>query len=168
MNNTAEVVVRTVLIGAGGTVCMDLWAVFLRRVFGVRSLDYGRLGRWIGHFSRGRFVHESIAAAEPVRGERVLGWMAHYTIGISFAALLLGVWGLSWTRSPTLLPALAVGLGTLAAPLFVMQPCMGLGVAASRTPRPNLARLKSLGTHMVYSLGLYGTAVVLAAVMPAG
>lgn len=168
MSNAAEIVVRTVLIGAGGTACMDLWAVFLRRAFGVRSLDYALLGRWIGHFPRGRFAHESIAAAAPVRGERVLGWAAHYTIGITFAAALLAIWGLSWARSPTPMPAIVVGVATLAAPLFVMQPCMGLGIAASRTPRPNLARLKSLGTHLVYGLGAYGAAALTAAMLPRG
>jgi hypothetical protein len=40
----------------------------------------------------------------------------------------------------------------------VMQPAMGAGIAASRTPRPNLARLRSVVTHTVYGLGLYASA----------
>lgn len=168
MSEGVELALRAVLIGVAGTVCMDLWAIFLRRAFGVRSLDYGLLGRWIGHVPRGRFVHERIAAAAPVPGERALGWVTHYTIGVSFAAVLLGVWGLSWARSPTLGPALVVGMGTLVAPLFVMQPCMGLGVAASKTPRPWAARVKSVGTHLVYGLGVYGAGVVLARVWAGG
>ena len=56
---------------------------------------------------------------------------------------------------PTLGPALAVGIGTVAAPFFLMQPGMGAGIAASRTPRPNAARLQSLLTHAVFGLGLY-------------
>ena len=35
---------------------------------------------------------------------------------------LLAVAGPAWAASPTLLPALAVGLGTIVAPWFVMQP----------------------------------------------
>ena len=58
------------------------------------------LGRWVGHMPRGRLVHESIAKAEPVRDERVLGWATHYAIGISFAFLLLSIWGVAWARSP--------------------------------------------------------------------
>lgn len=45
----------------------------LKRLFGVPSLDYGMVGRWIGHFPRGRLVHTSIAQASPVRGERIIG-----------------------------------------------------------------------------------------------
>jgi hypothetical protein len=103
----------------------------------------------------GRFRHDSIAASAPVRGEHILGWTAHYLIGIAFAALLVGIWGLAWIRHPTIGPALAVGIGSVAAPFFLMQPGMGAGIAASRTPRPASARLQSLISHAVFGLGLY-------------
>ena len=64
-------------------------------------------------------------------------------------------------ESPPLGPALAVGIGTAAAPFFLMQPGMGAGFAAGRTPRPNAARLQSLITHSVFGLGLYGSALLL-------
>ena len=49
-----------------------------------------------------------------------------------------------------------VGIASLAAPFLVMQPAMGYGIAASRTPKPAAARLRSLTTHAVFGLGLYG------------
>jgi hypothetical protein len=42
-----------------------------------------------------------------------------------------------------------------------MQPAMGAGIAASRTPNPSAARLRNLATHTVYGIGLYLSAVVL-------
>jgi hypothetical protein len=81
--------------------------------------------------------------------------MAHYAIGVVFAVALLLVWGLEWAQAPTLLPALAVGMGTIWAPWFVMQPAMGAGIAGSRTPNPRASRLRNLGTHDVYGAGLY-------------
>ena len=134
----------------------------LRRRFGIPTLDYALLGRWIGNFPRGRFVHDRMSAAEPVSGERPLGWLAHYAIGVTFALLLLAVWGLDWVRSPTILPAMVVGLGTIIAPWFVMQPAMGAGIAGSRTPNPTATRLRNLGTHAVYGVGLYVSALILA------
>src|SRR4051812_18989584 len=98
MNQTIEYVVRALMIGVGATLVMDAWALLLKR-FGVPSLNFAFLGRWIGHLPEGMFVHESIAKAAPVRGELALGWAAHYSIGISFAALLLAVSGLTWARS---------------------------------------------------------------------
>jgi hypothetical protein len=153
-----SILAHACVIGVGATVVMDLWAAFLRRGFGVSSLDFALLGRWIGHCARGRFRHQSIGQAAPVRHERVIGWSAHYTIGIAFAALLLAVAGVEWVNQPTLGPPLLVSAVTLIAPFFVMQPAMGAGIAASRTPRPNVARLRSIVTHTVYGLGMYATA----------
>jgi hypothetical protein len=145
----------TILIGAGATAVMDLWGVARARLLGIPAMDYGLVGRWIAWLARGRFRHERIAATPPVRGERLIGWTAHYLIGIAFASLLLAIWGLDWARQPTLGPALVVGLGTVAAPFLVMQPGMGAGIAASRTPRPGAARVQSLITHGVFGLGLF-------------
>ncbi len=161
MTNMVEAVVRTVLIGVGATITIDLWAAVLRAL-GVPSLNFGLLGRWIGHLAEGRFIHQSIAKASPVRGERLIGWSAHYAIGISFAGVLIAGFGLSWARSPTLLPALIVGIVTVLAPLLILQPALGAGIASSRTPRPVFNTIKSLVTHTVYGLGLYLTATVLA------
>jgi hypothetical protein len=47
------------------------------------------------------------------------------------------------------------------APWFVLQPGMGAGIAASRTPNPRAARLRNLATHTAYGIGLFGSAVAL-------
>jgi Protein of unknown function (DUF2938) len=144
-----------VVIGAGATAVMDIWIAARKWLLGIPPLDYALVGRWLGHLARGRFRHQQIAAAQPVQGERLIGWTAHYLIGIAFAAMLLAIWGLDWARHPTIGPALIVGIGSVAAPFLLMQPGMGLGVAASRTPRPAIARLHSLVTHAIFGLGLY-------------
>jgi hypothetical protein len=154
MSDAIEFGLRTVLIGGGATLVMDGWALLLRQ-FGIPSLNFAFLGRWLGHLPQGRWMHESIARAAPLKGELLLGWCAHYSIGITFAALLLSTSGLQWARSPTLLPALSVGVVTVLAPLLVLQPAMGAGVASSKTPTPLFNSLKSLVTHTVYGIGLY-------------
>jgi hypothetical protein len=93
--------------------------------------------------------------------ESAIGWTAHYLIGIAFAAILLASFGLDWARHPTIWPALVVGIGTVAAPFLIMQPGMGTGIAASRTPNPSAARLRSLVAHAVFGIGLYVTALSL-------
>jgi Protein of unknown function (DUF2938) len=165
MHTTIEFVSRGIFIGAGATLVIDLWAALLRRL-GVPSLNFALLGRWIGHLLRGRLMHESIAKASPVRGELLLGWCAHYAIGVSFAALLLATSGLAWARSPTLGPALLVGVGTVVAPLFILQPALGAGIASSKTPAPVFNTLKSLATHSVFGVGLFVAALVAARLIP--
>jgi hypothetical protein len=164
MGETWHLLVYALPIGMGATLLLDLWSWSLRR-FGIRSMDWCLAGRWVGHWPRGRFMHASIGQAAPVRGECVLGWVLHYTSGIAFAAMLLAVAGAGWLRQPTPWPALAVGVCTVVFPFFVMQPGMGAGVAGSRTPDPNRARLRSLLTHTVFGLGLYVAALGVAALL---
>jgi hypothetical protein len=164
MNQLVEILATSVPIGTGGAALMDVWGLFARRALNIQGLDYALLGRWIGHLPRGRFVHDRIATAQPIPGERVLGWSAHYAIGIGFAVPLILLWGLDWARSPTIVPPMLIGLVTVLAPWLVMQPAMGAGIAASRTPNPSAARLRNLATHAVYGVGLYLSALVLSLV----
>src|SRR5690606_30103094 len=96
---------RVALIGIGATAVMDLWLLLLKRLK-VPTLDLALLGRWAGHVLQGRWAHDAIVRAAPIRGERALGWLAHYTVGIAFAALWAGLYGTAWIDVPTFLPAL--------------------------------------------------------------
>ncbi|OKO69754.1 DUF2938 domain-containing protein [Bradyrhizobium sp. NAS96.2] len=155
MADALDYLASAVLIGAGATIAMDIWGMVRTHLLGMPSLDYALVGRWLGHLASGRVRHDRIAASPPVAGERVIGWAAHYLIGIGFAGVLLAIFGLDWARQPTIGPALLVGIGSVVAPFLVMQPAMGAGIAASRTPRPWAARLQSLLTHAVFGVGLY-------------
>lgn len=153
--------IHVALIGIGATAVMDLWLVFLKRM-GVQTLDFALIGRWVGHLPRGRFVHASIRQAPPIPRETLLGWLTHYGIGVAFAGVLVAIHGAGWLGNPAFLPAVLVGAGTVVAPLFVMQPAMGSGFAASRTPTPLRNCLRSLVNHTVFGVGLYLSAVLIA------
>jgi len=135
--------VRAVLVGIvmgiGATLVMDLWNLFLKRTFKIQSLNYCLLGRWLGHMPF----------------ECTVGWIAHYSIGVTLALVFVVLVSAEWLARPTLLPVLSYGLGTVVFPFFVLQPSLGLGVASSRAPNPAQARLKSLTTHSVFGVGLY-------------
>ena len=151
---------RTIAVGIGATVVMDLWLLALKRA-GVPTLDFAMLGRWTGHLFHGRVAHDAIRRAAPIPGERALGWLMHYVVCITFAAALVGWQGADWLHRPVLAPAFLWGLATVAAPLFVMQPAMGAGIASFRTPTPLQNVLRSLANHAVFGLGLYlGAATV--------
>ena len=151
----ANVVLGAIAIGVGATLVMDLWNLFLKRMFSIPSLNYCLLGRWVRHMLRGTLRHASITAAPPKSLECTVGWIAHYTIGVVFALVFVAWTSGDWLARPTVLPALLYGIGTVVFPLFIMQPALGLGIAASRTPNPTHARMKSLVTHTVFGVGLY-------------
>ncbi|MEO7794542.1 MAG: DUF2938 domain-containing protein [Thermoanaerobaculia bacterium] len=155
MHVEASDILRTAAVGIGATLGMDLWNLLLKRVFGIPSLDYSLLGRWVLHMPGGTFRHAKIAAAPGKPFEYAAGLAAHYSIGAVLALLFVALVSTAWLERPTLAPALLFGIATVVLPYFVLQPSFGLGIGASRTPHPARARLKSLMTHTVFGVGLY-------------
>ncbi|EGQ9055571.1 hypothetical protein CGH58_05830 [Vibrio parahaemolyticus] len=149
---------QAALIGIGATVIMDLWAWLQRRVFGIPSLNYALVARWVLCMPKGKLVHAPIMSTDPMRGEKALGWFLHYAIGVVFALAHIAVFGHHWLVEPSLTPGLITGAVTLVFPFLVIQPCLGFGFAASKTPTPWKARLLSTLAHLAYGLGLFITA----------
>lgn len=164
MTEGAGIILKAAVVGVGGTAILDLWSFLLQQLSGIPATNWGMVGRWIGSMPKGQFVQRSMAAAVPVPGERAIGWSAHYLIGAAYGLLLVGLAGAEWLRQPTILPPMILAIALLAAPWFIMMRGMGMGVAGSRTPKPAIARLKSLMGHSVFGLGMYLTALLLASV----
>ena len=149
-----------VCIGVGATLIMDIWALFVKKAFSVPSLNYCLVGRWLAHMPNGQFAHGSIMQSEPKPLECHVGWVAHYAIGVAFAAVLIAIMSPGWQQAPTIIPSVLFGLATVAVPFLLMQPSFGFGVAASKTPNPKQARLRSLMAHTSFGVGLYIAALV--------
>jgi hypothetical protein len=148
-------------IGIGATLLTDLWNQFLRLSFSIRSLNFCFLGRWIMYMPKGKFRHHNIAETAPKQFECIVGWMAHYSIGIILTLFFALVVSADWFIKPTFLPALFYGIATVVFPLFVLQPSLGLGLASANTPYPLKARIKSIMTHIVFGVGIWLSAVAL-------
>ena len=91
--DSSNLVYQIILIGIGATIVMDLWAILLKQMFHIPPLNWAFVGRWIGHFPKGKVVHNNIAKSAPVTGELAIGWLAHYMIGISFSISLVAIVG---------------------------------------------------------------------------
>jgi hypothetical protein len=146
---------RAVIIGLGATLTFDLWGLFLKQAFGIVPSNVCLVGRWIRHMPEGTFRHSNIQSAVRMPAECLVGWIAHYCIGITFAIGFVVIAGIDWLQHPELIPALVFGVATVVAPFGIMQPALGLGFAASRTPRPAQARIRSLMNHVAFGAGLY-------------
>lgn len=156
-----DILWRSVIIGIGGTVAMDLWAILLSFLPGLSWPNWAPVGRWFWHLRTGKVFHDNIAAAEPYEHELALGWIGHYVVGILYGVLLVAVTGASWLAAPTFLPAWVVGIVTVAAGWFLLQPGLGNGWAASKLPNANRVRLLNLVSHTIFAAGMYGTALLI-------
>lgn len=160
MHGSIQFASSVTAVGIGATAVMDIWLQGLRKA-GVPTQNFAMLGRWIGHISDGKWFHSAISKAAPVKGEALIGWTAHYAIGVGFAVLLICIQGPAWLAAPTVGPALLVGALTVAAPLLVLQPALGAGIASTRTASPVRNSIKSLANHLVFGFGLYVAAMTL-------
>lgn len=158
---TTEFFPSAVLIGIGATAFMDLIAFAQKHMLSQQTLNYAMVGRWLGHITLGRFIHRPIPASETIRLEGLLGWGAHYLIGVFFALIFLSLVNQNWLMVPTLMPATMFGLLTVLAPFMILQPGMGAGLAARHAPSPNIARVKSLVSHLSFGIGLWIAAIFL-------
>ncbi|MBO9098735.1 MULTISPECIES: DUF2938 domain-containing protein [unclassified Rhizobium] len=152
---------RCLVIGIGATIFMDLWAILYARLSGSGMPNWAPVGRWFYHLSHGTVFHDDINASAPYAHELALGWIGHYAVGIAYAFLLVAITGPGWLQAPTFLVAWIWAIVTVAAGWFLLQPGLGIGWAASKTPNPNNARLLNLVAHTVFGFGLYGTALLI-------
>ncbi len=155
MNTLALSLISAGLMGLGATLTFDLWGLFLKRAFKITPSNICLVGRWLRYMPAGIFKHANIGSTPRKSAECAIGWMAHYTIGITFASAFVTLVGPDWLQHPTLMPAIGFGCITVLAPFFIMQPAFGLGFAASKTPNPTQARFRSLMNHAAFGVGLY-------------
>jgi hypothetical protein len=153
--------VKGIVVGFGATVLMDLWAILLWKVFGQSRPNWAPVGRWFWHLKNGVVFHDDIGKAEPYAHELALGWVSHYAVGILYGLILALIVGDGWFAAPTFLPAWILGIVTVGAGWFLLQPGLGIGVAASKLPNANKVRVLNLVSHTVFALGLFGTALLM-------
>jgi hypothetical protein len=151
-----NMILGSIVSGVVATALMDLlWALILVPVFKRPKPNWGLVGRWFAHLTRGTFVHEDIAAAEPWPNELAIGWAAHYAVGVAYGFILYLIASPAWRADPT--PALPVilSLVLVGAGWFVLQPGMGAGIASSKRANRWTIRGLNLLSHLVFGIGLW-------------
>lgn len=159
----AELIWNGIIIGLAATIAMDVWAVLLYLFLGQSKPNWAPAGRWFHRVARGHFIHQDISAIEAFPQEQAVGWFGHYLVGVLYGVIFALIVGGNWFLTPTFLPAWIFGIVTIGAGWFIMQPGMGFGIAASRTPNPNKVRFLNFAAHTVFALGMYAGGMALAA-----
>lgn len=150
-----ELLEKAIFIGVLATMALDIWSQLLAHVFNLPATNWALVGRWFGHMPGGVFIHRPIGKSEAVPNEQIIGWSAHYIIGVIYAWLYLVLITQVLNSEPRPVSALLFGLATVVAPWFILQPGMGLGIFARFAPDPAIKRLTSLLAHSVFGLSLY-------------
>jgi hypothetical protein len=155
-----SLVLSGVVLGLGATVFMDLWQQLFGRLPGQSLPNWRPVGRWFWHLKDGVVFHDAIGAATPSPDDHAIGWASHYAVGILYGVIFALLAGPAWLATPTFWPAWIFAIVTVTAGWFLLQPGMGLGWAASRTPSPVRTRAISLLNHTVFGIGLWLTGLI--------
>ncbi len=150
-----EVVVKVLALGVFATAIIDIWATFSNRALKFPRTNWAMVGRWLGHIPSGKFIHNPVSSSPEIKYENSIGWVFHYSIGVTYAAIYVAlvVWVLG--ANATLLAAWVFGLLTILSPWLILQPALGLGVCAVKAPKPNMVRAQNIAIHSIFGLALY-------------
>ncbi len=153
----SRVFIVGLIVGVLATLTMDVVAMIALR-FGITGRGPRRtgpdlIGRWIGYLFQGKFRHADILQTPPLRGERLLGFTAHYLIGIVLTIAYLGLLVVVHA-TPTALSAILYGTATTVLPWFLMFPSQGMGWLGRNAPGDADLASISLFNHVVFGLGI--------------
>ncbi|WP_333715581.1 DUF2938 family protein [Pantoea eucrina] len=113
---------------------MDIWSLCQQSLFKVLSLQYALVDRFFWGLLRGKVRHNPMFTTPPIQGEGLAGWAIHYLTGIAFAFIPVVLTGAGWYHEPEVFTAVFTAFLTLLAPFMILQPALGFGLAAVRTP----------------------------------
>ncbi|QIO04466.1 DUF2938 family protein [Acinetobacter shaoyimingii] len=146
--------IQIIFIGIFATLFMDVIAYIREKLFQIRSLNYAFLGRWILLWKDGTLTHENITLVPVVKFERVIGWFIHYLIGIFWVYVYLVLDHLLNFNS-LFLSSISFSLLTTLISFLILQPALGFGFFALKTPNPLISIKNSLLAHLFFGIGLY-------------
>ena len=103
--------------------------------------NWAPVGRWFFSTSPAApcFTRASAQRSPTTRSWPSAG-ICHYLVGILYGIILVLIMGHGWLARPTFLPAWIFAIITIAAGWFLLQPGLGIGWAASKTPNPTKVR----------------------------
>lgn len=155
-----NIVIFSLIVGIGSTLTLDIWVMLVKWITGIPPTDWGLVARWVLDFRKGHFILDGTRTSPANLQEQVFGWIVHYSVGITYAVLILIVWGAEYIAAPTILPIVIIGfiLSTIAG-MFILFPGLGAGIMASKLPNQLTMVVYLIVAHAVFAVGQYGFAL---------
>jgi len=149
-----DLVVTGVVAGVLGTLAMDLLNSLFARTGMLSKIEVGMIGRMAVGWTRGRFRYGHPSEMQQVANEVLYGYVTHHAIGVSLAIPYVLGWDLLVGGPASPVWAIAYGVATTVASVFLVLPSMGLGVFGWRSPEGIKVPLSSLANHLFYGIGM--------------
>jgi len=149
-----DLVIKGVVAGVFGTLAMDMLNLLFARTGMISKIEVEMIGRMAVGWIHGRFRYGHPSEMQQVENEVLYGYVTHYTIGVVLAVPYMLGWALLIEGPVSPVWAVAYGVATTVASVFLVLPSMGLGVSGRQSPEGMKLALSSLANHLFYGLGL--------------
>lgn len=150
-----DVIGFCLFVGIGSTIALDIWVLLVEKLTGIPPTNWGMVGRWIAGMPLGHLVLRQ--SDRPISGgEKVIGWLFHYGVGIAYAGLILLLFGTGFVENPEWFPVIIVGLvlSTLAG-LAILMPGLGGGFFGRLMPDKLITYGYLVIAHGVFAIAQY-------------
>jgi hypothetical protein len=141
-------------IGICSTLFMDMMSLISHQLFKINAFNYALLGRWVLYWQQKKFTHNNIQQSPPQKYEASIGWFFHYLIGILWTYLYF-ILSHFLHYTITLWNTIIFSIITTFIPFLIIQPALGFGMFAQKTPNPFKSMRNSMLAHLYFGLGLY-------------
>jgi uncharacterized membrane protein YeaQ/YmgE (transglycosylase-associated protein family) len=149
-----DFIVTAIVAGVLGTLAMDLLNSLFARAGVITKIDVGMIGRMSAGWAHGHFRYRHPGEMEPVVHEKFLGYVTHYAIGVGLSFIYVFGWALFVGGPPSPAWALAYGIATTVASLFLVYPSMGMGLCGIHSPEGIKSPISSLANHLFFGVGM--------------
>ncbi|EZQ10540.1 DUF2938 family protein [Acinetobacter sp. Ver3] len=149
-----NILIYILALGLSATLIMDFLGWVRAMIFKIPSFNYAYLGRFFFLVKNKKYVYRNITEAPVHKFEYITGWVFHYITGIFFALIYTYIDN-SHTTLEAFISSILFGLSTAIIPFLVMQPILGFGFFASKTPNQWISIKNSLVAHLNFGIGLF-------------
>jgi len=149
-----EILITGIIAGVLGTILMDLSNLLLARTNIVTKIDIKMIGRMSAGWSRWRFFYYHPSEIQPVKNEKLFGYISHYLIGVFLSLIFMFGWDSIVGGPVSAIWVFVYGTATTVVSLFFVYPSLGLGIAGMQSTEGIKNPVSSIANHTFFGAGM--------------
>ena len=144
-----------IFVGFFATLLFDLYQILLKFAYEIDKSKWGLVGRYFIHCYKGTYKQNDINTSESFDYENIIGYAAHYMIGIFYGFFYIFVNYLFFDNA-SLFIAITFGLLTVLGNWCIMMPyAFNLGFFGLKNNNFKKIWVQNLVIHFIFGVGLY-------------
>tara|TARA_B100001540_G_C15707854_1_gene597063 strand:- start:551 stop:1024 length:474 start_codon:yes stop_codon:yes gene_type:complete len=141
--------------GIIATLMFDLFQLSLSYSYNINRSRWDLVGRYFAGFKKKKYFCENLENDEPIKNELIIGYVAHYFIGIIFGILYVSI-NILIFDTPSIFLAILIGFVTVLFGWCIMMPyAYNIGFFANKKEEWKQILIQNLIVHFIFGIGLY-------------